>query len=171
VSDLIAIAYPDQAAVERARDRLRKAVTEGSIKVEDVVILIRDEDGTVKVRQGSTGMTSAAVGGAMFGGLIGLIFLAPLFGMAVGAVGAGAMWKSMFGDVGVAKSFVNELSEKLTPGSTALILLVREMEPERVLPQIKEPGHRIQTSLNDEVEAQLDAALAAARTERSSRRA
>ena len=43
----------------------------------------------------------------------------------------------------------------------ALILLVREMDLEKVLPQIHEPGHVIQTSLSGEVEAQLDAALAA----------
>jgi uncharacterized membrane protein len=162
VSDLIAIAYPDQAAVERARERLRKAVVDGVIQVEDVVVMIRDEDGTIEVRQGSTGVGMAATGGAIAGGLIGLVFLAPLFGMAVGAAAGGAMWKSMFGDVGVAQSFVNELGENLSPGRAALIVLVREMKPEKVLPHIQEHGHVIRTSLTDEVEAQLDAALAAA---------
>lgn len=167
MSDLIAIAYPDQAAVERAEKRLRRGVTDGLIQVEDVVIIVRDEEGTVEVRQGSTGVAMAAVGGAMWGGLIGLVFLAPLLGMAVGAIGAGAMWKSMFGDVGVAQKFVNELSANLTPGSAALIVLVREMDPAQVLPHVEEHGHVIQTSLNPAVEAQLDAALAAAGTERS----
>jgi uncharacterized membrane protein len=106
-------------------------------------------------------------GGAMTGGLIGLVFLAPLFGMAVGAVAGGAIWKSMFGDVGVAESFVNELGENLAPGSAALILLVRDMDPEKVLPHVHEPGHVIRTSLSDRVEAQLEAALAAARAEQS----
>jgi uncharacterized membrane protein len=167
MSDLIAIAYPDQAAVERARERLREAVTDGSIQVEDVVVMIRDEDGTVDVRQGSSGVAAAVVGGGMIGGLIGLIFLAPLFGMAVGAAGAGAMWNSTFGDAGVAESFVKELSERLTPGTSALILLVREMDPEQVVPRIEEPGHVVRTTLNDQVEAQLDAAFAAAAAERS----
>jgi uncharacterized membrane protein len=167
LSDLIAIAYPDQAAVERARDGLRKGVTDGLIQVEDVVVIVRDEEGTVEVRQGSTGVGMAAVGGAMWGGLIGLVFLAPLLGMAAGAVAGGAMWKSMFGDVGVAQDFVNELSENLTPGSAALILLVREMDPQKVLPHVQEQGRVIQTSLNPAVEAQLDAALAAAAGKRS----
>jgi uncharacterized membrane protein len=170
VSDLIAIAYPDQAAVERAEDRLRRGVREGLIQVEDVVVIVRNEDGTVEVRQGSTGVAMAAVGGAMWGGLIGLVFLAPLLGMAVGAIGGGAMWKSMFGDVGVAQKFVNELGGNLRPGSAALILLVREMDPTRVLPHIQEHGHVIQTSLNPAVEAQLDAAVAAAGPERSTGR-
>ena len=68
MSDLIAIAYPQQDAVERAREGLRKGVADGVIDVEDVVLMFRDEDGTVDVRQGSTGVASATAGGAMLGG-------------------------------------------------------------------------------------------------------
>jgi uncharacterized membrane protein len=82
--------------------------------------------------------------------------------MAVGALAGGAAWKSIFGEAGVAESFVDELRESLTPGSAALVLLVREMAPDKVLPQIREHGRVIQTSLSDKVEAQLAAALAAA---------
>jgi uncharacterized membrane protein len=103
----------------------------------------------------------------MWGGLIGLVFLAPLLGMAVGALAGGAAWKSTFGEVGVAESFVDELRTSLTPGSAALVLLVREVTPEKVLPHIREHGRVIQTSLSDKVEAQLDAALAAAGPGRS----
>jgi uncharacterized membrane protein len=129
MSDLVAIAYPDEGAVTRATANLAEAIREGLIEVEDVVVIVRDEDGTVDVRQGSTGVGAAAGGGAMWGGLIGLIFLAPLLGMAVGALAGGAAWKSMFGEAGVAESFVDELRESLTPGSAALVLLVREMAP------------------------------------------
>jgi uncharacterized membrane protein len=166
MSDLVAIAYPDEAAVTRATANLAEAIREGLIEVEDVVVIVRDEDGTVDVRQGSTGVGAAAVGGAMWGGLIGLIFLAPLLGMAVGALAGGAAWKSIFAEAGVAESFVDELRESLTPGSAALVLLVREMAPDKVLPQIREHGRVIQTSLSDKVEAQLAAALAAASAER-----
>jgi uncharacterized membrane protein len=84
MSDLVAIAYPDEGAVTRATANLAEAIREGLIEVEDVVVIVRDEDGTVDVRQGSTGVGAAAGGGAMWGGLIGLIFLAPLLGMAAG---------------------------------------------------------------------------------------
>jgi uncharacterized membrane protein len=162
MSELVAIAYPDEAAVTRAKGNLAEAIHAGLIDVEDAVVIVRDEDGTVDVRQGSTGVGPAAVGGAMWGGLIGLVFLAPLLGMAVGALAGGAVWKSTFGEAGVAESFVDGLRESLTPGSAALVLLVREMAPEKVLPQIREHGRVIQTSLSDKVEAQLAAALAAA---------
>ena len=156
------IAYPDEAAVTRARANLAEAIEAGLIEVEDVVVIVRDEDGTVDVQQGGTGVGAAAVGGAMWGGLIGLIFLAPLLGMAAGALAGGAAWKSTFGEAGVAESFVDDLRRGLAPGSAALALLVSEMSPDKVLPQIREHGRVIQTSLSDKVEAQLAAALAAA---------
>jgi uncharacterized membrane protein len=159
MSELIAIAYPDKATVERARENLRQAHTDGVIQVEDAVVLFRDEDGRLEVRQGSTGVGGAALSGAISGGLIGYLLMAPLFGMAAGAIAGGAIWKSMFGDAGVAEDFVKELSEHLEPDRAALIFLVRDLDPEKVLPQIKEHGHLIQTTLNAEVEAQLDAAL------------
>lgn len=163
-SDLIAIAYPDQSAVERAREGLRKGVAEGLIDVEDVVVLIRDEDGTLDVRQGSTGVTSATAGGAIAGGLIGLLFFAPLFGMAAGAVGTREIWKSMFGEAGVTEGFVEELSAHLDPGSAAMIMLVREMDVEGLLARLEVQGHVIQTTLSAHVETQLAAALAAAKS-------
>ena len=159
MSELIAIAYPDKAAVERARENLRQGAREGLIEVEDAVVMSRDEDGKLEVREGSTGIGGAALSGGISGGLIGYLLMAPLFGMAAGAVAGGVIWKSMFGDAGVAEDFVKELSENLEPGRAALIFLVRELDPEKVLPRIQEHGHVIQTSLSAEVEAQLNAAL------------
>lgn len=163
MSELIAIAYPDQDTVERARENLRKGVADGVIEVEDAVVMIRSEDGTLEVRQGSTGVGGAAISGAISGGLIGYLLMAPLFGIAAGALAGGAIWKSMFGDTGVAESFVKELSENLEPGRATLIFLTRDFDPEKALPHVKEHGHLIRTSLSGEVEAQLGDALAAAK--------
>jgi uncharacterized membrane protein len=162
MSDLIAIAYPDQATVERARENLRQGVADGVIEVEDAVVMIRDADGKLEIRQGATGVGGAALSGGISGGLIGYLLMAPLFGVAAGALAGGAIWKSMFGDAGVAEDFVKELSANLEPGRGALIFLVREIDPEKVLPRIREHGHLIQTSLSPALEAQLDTALESA---------
>lgn len=165
MSELIAIAYPDKATVERARENLRQGASDGLIQVEDAVVMFRDEDGKLEVRQGSTGVGGAAASGGLAGGLIGYVLMAPLFGIAAGALAGGAIWKSMFGDAGVAEDFVKELTEHLEPGRAALIFLATELDPEKVLPEIKEQGHLIQTSLSAEAEAQLDAALKAAKSQ------
>lgn len=165
MSELIAIAYSDRATVERARENLRQGVADGVIEVEDAVVMIRDEDGTLTVLQGGTGVGGAAASGGLAGGLIGYVLMAPLFGIAAGALAGGAIWKSMFGDAGVAEGFVKELSENLEPGRAALIFLATEVDPKKILPEIEEHGHLIQTSLSAEVEAELAAALEAAKTQ------
>jgi uncharacterized membrane protein len=53
----------------------------------------------------------------------------------------------------------------LSQGSGALIVLVRDWKPEQLLPGLQEHGRVIQTSLSEELQAQLEDALAAARTE------
>jgi uncharacterized membrane protein len=160
MSDLIAIAYPDQATAERVRGRLGEAVKAKIIELDDVVVVTRSDDGKVKLHQAVSPVGAGAAGGAVWGGLIGLIFLAPLLGMAVGAA-SGAAGGAM-ADYGVDDRFMKELGEKLTPGSAALIVLVRSMTPDKILPNIQEQGHVIQSSLSNESEAQLNSALAAA---------
>jgi uncharacterized membrane protein len=159
MSDLIAIAYPDQATAERVRDRLAEAIKAKVIEIDDAVVVTRGGDGKVELQQASAAGAGAA-GGAVWGGLIGLLFLAPLLGMAVGAA-AGAAGGAM-ADYGVDDDFMKELGEKLTPGSAALIVLVRSMTPDKILPNIQEQGHVIQSSLSNEAEARLNEALAAA---------
>ncbi|WP_206744619.1 DUF1269 domain-containing protein [Actinopolymorpha singaporensis] len=85
---------------------MRSAVNDGLIAVDDVVEMSRGEDGKLRVQQGSSGTAAIATGGAVVGGLIGLLFMAPLFGMAVGAVTTGGMWSTMCGDAHVSKKFV-----------------------------------------------------------------
>jgi uncharacterized membrane protein len=165
VSDLVAIAYPDEAAATRGRSNLSDAIEKGAIEIEDVLLLVRGDDGKFEIRQGSSGVGAAAAGGAMWGGVIGLVLLVPLLGMAMGAAAGAAAWKAAVGDSGIDESFVSQLQEQLAPGTAALVLLVRRMSPEQVLAMIKERGHVIQSSLDDSLEQQLDAALRAATPE------
>ena len=163
VSDLVAIAYPDQATAERVRTRLGDAIKARIIEVDDAVIVTREADGKVKLHQSVSPVGAGAAGGALWGGLIGLLFLAPLLGMAVGAA-AGAAGGAL-ADYGVDNTFMKELGEKLEPGGAALIVLVRKMTPDKILENIQERGQVIQSSLSNEAETQLSEALAAAGTQ------
>jgi uncharacterized membrane protein len=149
VSDLISIAYPDKATAQRARSNLAADVDKGLIEVDDVVVINYEENGPI----------AAVIDSREAGGLIGLILLGPLLGLAVGgAVAGGGAWKSRFSDTGIPEKFVFELWDSLAPGNAALIVLVRELALENVLPHLHQPGHVVHTSLSDEIEAQLDAA-------------
>jgi uncharacterized membrane protein len=84
----------------------------------------------------------------------------PLFGMALGAA-SGAI-AGHFTDTGVDDEFMKKLGSELDEGKAALVLLVREVTADKVLPEIKIPGKVIQTSLSNEDETALQGALDAA---------
>lgn len=154
MSDLIAVAYPDKQTAETVRDRLLQLTREHVIELEDAVVVDRDEDGRVKLHQTLNPAAQGAVGGALWGGLIGLLFLAPLFGMAIGAAAGGAT--GALTDPGIDDRFMKELGQKLTPGGAALIVLVRRVTPDKVLPEIQQYGGDVlQTSLDAESETRL----------------
>jgi uncharacterized membrane protein len=158
MANLIAVAYPDEATAKEVLATLARLQTERSIELEDAVVVTRDQDGKVKLHQSTKLAAAGATGGALWGGLIGLIFLAPLLGMAVGAAAGGAA--GALTDVGVDDRFLKDLGEKLEPGGAALIVLVHRSTPDKVMPEISRfGGEVIQSSLSDEAEQRLRAAL------------
>jgi uncharacterized membrane protein len=159
MSDLVAIAYQDLPTAQSVAGNLGEAVKQHLIELEDVVVVEHQADGKVKLHQPSLAGIGAA-GGALWGGLIGLIFFMPLFGMAIGAAAGAA--SGALSDTGVDDKFMKELGANLPEGGAALILLVRKVSADKILPEIKVPGKIIQTSLSDEQEQHLQEALDAA---------
>src|SRR4051812_48680682 len=154
MSTLVAIAYPDQSTAEEVLGTLSRLQTEHAIKLDDAVVVTRQQDGKVKLHQSSKLVAGGAAGGALWGGLIGLIFLVPLVGMAVGAA-TRAPARAMT-DAGVEDRFMKELGAELEPGGAALIALVHSSTPDKVLPEIAQfGGELIQTSLDNDTEGRL----------------
>jgi uncharacterized membrane protein len=159
MSDLVAIAYPDLATAQEVAGNVARLQKGHELELDDMVIVERKSGDKVKLHQPSAAGAGAA-SGALWGGLIGLIFLNPLLGMAFGAAG-GALGGSLV-DYGIDDNFMKELGTELEPGGAALLLLIRKVSMDKVLPQIKIPGKVIQTSLDSETEARLSDALATA---------
>ena len=158
MSTLVAIAYPDAATAEQVRQELIQATKEHLVQLEDAVVVEHRPDGKIKLHQAMSPAGAGAAGGALWGGLIGLIFLAPLVGMAVGAASGAVAGKVT--DVGVNDNFMKDLGEKLPAGSAALLVLGRTDAPDKVIDRVKGyGGHVIQTSLDEEQEGNLRAAL------------
>jgi uncharacterized membrane protein len=161
MSDLVAIAYPDVATAQEVASNAANAVKSHLLELDDMVVVEHRADGKIKLHQPSMAGAGAA-SGALWGGLIGLIFLMPFFGMAIGAASgaaAGAM-----SDYGVDDKFMKDMGTKLSPGTAAVIFLVREASMDKILPQIKIEGEIIQSSLDNDAEESLAGALAAAGT-------
>src|SRR2546421_11039139 len=80
MSDLVAIAYDSVDTARQAAENVVQAQKGHLIELDDMVVVERRQDGKVKLHQPSA-TAGGAVGGALWGGLIGLIFFVPPFGM------------------------------------------------------------------------------------------
>ena len=162
MSTLIVVGYDDLYKAEEVRLKLRRLQSEYLIDLEDAVVAVKDAKGKVKLHQAVNLTTAGAVSGGFWGSLIGLIFLNPLLGLAVGAT-AGAV-SGALSDVGINDDFMKDLAATMTDGSSALFVLVRKATPDKVLEEIKGTGGRIiKTSLSHDDETRLQAALSAAK--------
>ena len=88
MSDLIAIVYPTEAKAEDVRQRLFKLQREYLIKFSDAVIAVKTEAGPVKLNKLVNTTAIGAASGSFWGLLVGLLFLNPLIGVALGAASA-----------------------------------------------------------------------------------
>ena len=158
MSTLIAIGYPDANTAEEVRGVLVQATKEKLVDLQDAVVVEHRSDGKIKLHQAISTTGAGAAGGALWGGLIGLLFLAPLFGMAIGAASGAVAGKVT--DAGVNDDFMKQLGAKLPAGGAALIALAKSDAPDKLLERVgKYGGEVIQTSLSQEDEAALRHAL------------
>lgn len=158
MSELVVIGFEDENTAFDMRADLAKLQKEYLIEMEDVVVVTKDETGKVKLHQAANLTAAGAVGGSFWGLLIGMIFLNPLVGAAVGA-GAGAL-SGKFTDIGINDQFMKDLSETFMPGSSALFVLVKKSTPDKVLAALKNyKGKVLKTSLTVDKEDALRAVL------------
>jgi uncharacterized membrane protein len=142
------------------------------LDLEDAVVAIRQANGKVQLKQSinlvETGAATGALSGALWGTLLGLLFLNPLAGFAVGGLagaGAGALSGTAI-DYGINDDFIRSLAETLQPGTSALFVLVRKAQPEKVLADLSRfRGSVLRTSLSPKQEELLQNALSGVKTD------
>lgn len=159
MSELVVVCYDDRFKADEVRLSLLKMQREYLVDLEDAVVAVKDDKGKVKLHQLVNLTASGAVSGGFWGTLIGLIFLNPLLGVAVGA-GTGAIVGAL-SDVGINDKFMKELAASMTNNSSMLFVLIRKMTVDKVLDELKGTGGKlVQTSLSHEDEERLQAAIA-----------
>jgi uncharacterized membrane protein len=159
MSDLVVIAFPTEAKAEEVRQKLLGMQKEYLIELGDAVIAVKDAQGRIKLNQLINTTAVGAVSGAFWGSLIGLIFLMPLAGAAIG-VASGTLG-GYLSDIGIDDKWMKDIAAAIQPGTAALFVLVRKVTADKVLDGLKgEGGTIMKTSLDHTKEAALQAALA-----------
>jgi uncharacterized membrane protein len=157
MNQLIVIGFDHLDDARNAMKRLRDLEREGHVRFEDTAIVERDLDGKAHVRNEVSGTTeTAAVLGAALGGVLSFVF--PIAGIAIGAALGAAIGAAM--GTGVSPAFVEDVKNTLTPGRSALFLVVREADADAVTAALRDfEGDLIQTTLDTEAEEALRQAL------------
>ena len=169
MSDLIVVGFDSIDEADKVLLKLDALKKEYLVDLEDAVVVTRNAEGKVYLKQSinltSIGASSGLLSGALWGGLVGLLFLNPLAGFAIGgAVGAGVgALSGSLADYGIDDDFIKSLGQTIPNNSSALFVLVRKVQPEKVLAEFSGlKGRVIKTSLSPEQEQKLQEALSAA---------
>ena len=158
MSDMIVFAFDNETDAFEMRDELISMQKQKLVELEDAAVVVRHQDGKVKVKQVNSLAGAGALGGAFWGLLFGLIFFVPFLGMAVGAA-MGAL-AGHFSNYGINEDFIEAAREKVTAGTSALFMMTGEAVQDKVRDAIVDSGLEFEifySNLSKDQEAQLRA--------------
>lgn len=161
MTHMIVFAMPTVDGAYAMRDALDDLRAFDLVDIKDAAVVEHHPDGSVRIRQAFDLIGAGALGGVIWGALIGLIFLSPWLGLAVGGI-AGALAGKLT-DIGIDDDFIREVGEQVPPGYSALFMLIDNWEASKALRLMADfDAVIIHTSMSADEEARLRAFFAAA---------
>jgi len=121
MGQLIVFAFPTKDGAYAMREALDELRGQQLLVLDDAAVVARTDDGKVRIKQATDLVGMGALGGAVWGALVGMVFLSPWLGMAVGTV-AGAL-----------DDFIHQVGETVGPDQSALFLLIDHWDEPAVL--------------------------------------
>jgi uncharacterized membrane protein len=154
MSHLVVLGLDNREDAERVFDLTGDLARQQLLQLQDAAYAWRDDKGKVRIQQAVNLTGAGAASGALWGTLLGLIFLNPLAGLAVGAV-AGKLT-----DVGINDDMIKQIGQQLQQGKAAVFILARSATVDKVVEALKPYGPTIlQTNLTKDREEELVEAL------------
>lgn len=159
MSNVVVLGFKDEASADSFMSKIDTMEAEDILELDDIVKVTVDAGGKRHVHHGDSLVSGGAVVGGFLGGVVGMLFLAPVAGAAIGAAG-GAAIGGLSGDYGIDEDFISDTSAMLEPGTAAVFMLVQKSTPDKVEAEIKgTEATVISTTLSDESAARLKSAL------------
>ena len=158
MAHLVVLGLESPAKAEEVFDLAGDLAKQELLQLEDAAYAYRDDKGKVRIHQAISLTGAGAASGALWGTLIGLLFLMPVAGLAIGA-GTGAL-AGKLADVGINDDTIKQIGGQLEQGRAAVFLLARSATVDRVIDAIKPYNPTvIQTNLTRDREEELVKAL------------
>jgi uncharacterized membrane protein len=160
MATLLALKFDRPDGADSVLGTLQQLQSQELIQIQDAAIVSWEQGKKKPKTRQITSLTGAlALGGAFWGLLFGLLFFIPLIGMAAGAAIGGLI--GHFTDFGIDDNFIKQVQQKVTPGTSALFLLVGQVTTDRVLEALQGQNIEVlETNLTDEQEQKLREAFA-----------
>jgi len=154
MSNIIVITFDNQEEAGKVRESLRKGQKGDYISLDDSAVVVKDADGNAHVQnEMDRGAKVGAVGGGFLGLLIGGLMF-PVVGLLIGAFGGALVGK--LAAPGIDKQFIEDVSNDLQPGTSAIFFIVRDANPDYAIASLRPyKGKIYQTSLDPEAEEAL----------------
>jgi uncharacterized membrane protein len=160
VSHLVILSLDNRDDAERVFDLTGDLARQQLLQLQDTAYAWRDDKGMVRIQQAINLTGAGATSGALWGTLIGLIFLNPLAGLAVGAASGAVAGKLT--DVGIDDDMIKQIGQQLQEGKAAVFVLARSATADKVVEALKPYSPTIiQTNLTKDREEELVQALQA----------
>jgi uncharacterized membrane protein len=158
MAHLVVLGVDNRDDAERLFDLAGDLAKQELLQLDDAAYAYRDDRGKVRIHQAISLTGAGAASGALWGTLIGLLFLMPVAGLAIGA-GTGAL-AGKLADVGINDDTIKQIGSQLEQGRAAVFLLARSATVDRVIDAIKPFNPTvIQTNLTKDREEELVKAL------------
>jgi uncharacterized membrane protein len=160
MAHLVVLGVDNRDDAERLFDVAGDLAKQELLQLEDAAYAYKDDRGKVRIHQAVSLTGAGAASGALWGTLIGLIFLVPVAGLAIGAASGAIAGK--LADVGINDDTIKQIASQLEGGKAAVFVLARSATVDRVIEAVKPFNPTvIQTNLTKEREEELVQALQA----------
>lgn len=131
-SELLVVAFQDVNKAQEVLKVLQQLDHEHAVNLKNAAIVQRDASGKVSVHETRDfNAKQGAVAGALAGGLLGMMRGNLLAGAALGA--ASGLGAAKLIDLGFSDSYLKEVAEQLTPGSSAIVAVVDFTQVDRAM--------------------------------------
>lgn len=160
---LVGVAFRQRLMAQEYLMAMSRLRTDGSLRLEDAVIVEKNDNGDVKVTETIDPTPGrSALSGAMWTGLLGLFVGGPvgwIAGIGIGA-GAGAVTAKVV-DLGIPDEWVDWFKQAVQPGTSAVIILAEQVDVFALQREARRfPGAQlIESTLPESAIADLQAAF------------
>ena len=180
MAELVVVGFEGKHRAAEVLDQLEVLNNVSAIDLKDGVAVYRTDDGKLRFDRSVEATTGeGAAGGALLGGMIGALLLAPFTGgvsaaAAAGAMGIGAAAFGLSGaaigaeeaasfkeEYGISDEFVKQVGGMVQPGQSAVFVLARASDPKAVAEQFRGYGGTVlRTTLPPDAAARFEKLMA-----------